>query len=152
MLNIKVIEKANHHTVYSTKKISKGENIIELEGIPQSFPSKYSLQIAEKKHLVPFSDSSEDERSFWRFLNHSCQPNSYFDLDKMTLIALREIHAGQEITYNYCTTEYDMASPFKCVCGSDVCYGEIKGFRYLPKAKQQELVGTLAPYLKKYCE
>ena len=152
MVNIKVIDKSNHRTVYSAKKISKGENIFPIEGIPQSFASKYSIQIDEKKHLVPFSDNLDDEKSFWRFLNHSCSPNSYFNLPQMNLIALREINSGEEITYNYCTTEYDMSSPFKCLCKSSACYGEIKGFRYLPKAKQQQLVGILAPYLKKYCE
>ena len=152
MSKIKVIVKSGYHSVCAIKKILRGENILELKGNIQSFPTKYSIQTGEKSHWIPFSENSNDKRSFWRFLNHSCSPNSYFNINKMTLLSLREINAGEEISYNYCTTEYDMSSPFKCLCKTNDCYYEIKGFRYLPKEKQKKLVNTLASHLKKHCE
>ena len=147
---IKIIEKNGYHSVIAATKISKRENIIALKGTVQFFPTKYSIQVDENKHLIPFLNGPEDENSLWKFLNHSCAPNSYFDLSQMTLISLNEINTEEDISFNYCTTEYDMSSPFKCLCKTNSCYGEIKGFRHLPKERQKELFGTLASHLKKY--
>ncbi len=30
--------------------------------------------------------------------------------------------------------------PFKCECGLDNCYGEIRGFKHLPKDVQEKIV------------
>ena len=152
MSKIKVVKQRNYLTVIAIKKIFKGEVILKLEGSISSVHDKYSLQVTKTKHLHPFSDDPLDESSYFRFLNHSCSPNSYFNFPVMTLVALRDIDGFEPVTFHYCTTEYDMSSPFKCLCKSNACYVEIKGFRYLQKERQEELLDTLADHLKKYCE
>ena len=55
--------------------------------------------------------------------NHSCDPNASFDKNGM-LVALRQIEAGEEITYDY--LEHPIpAAPwnFKCGCNSADCIG-----------------------------
>ena len=148
MLKIKIIEQKNYSKVCSTAKILKEETITRLEGTEQPFPSKYSIQTGEKKHIVPFSENPDDQKSIWRFLNHSCSPNSYFDLEKMSLIAFRDIAEEEEITYHYCSTEFDMALPFQCLCGSKNCLGEIKGYRYLSEEKKNAIMSVSASHLK----
>jgi hypothetical protein len=73
----------------------------------------------------------------WSFLNHACEPNAAFR--GLTLVATRAIRQGEEITFHYATTEYDMAEPFRCRCGSPLCLGEIRGFRHLPPAALERL-------------
>ncbi|HEX8559830.1 MAG TPA: SET domain-containing protein [Pyrinomonadaceae bacterium] len=55
--------------------------------------------------------------------NHSCDPNASFDGGGM-LVAVREIEAGEEITFDY-TAHPLPASPwnFKCCCGAEACVG-----------------------------
>ncbi|MEW6125620.1 MAG: SET domain-containing protein [Acidobacteriota bacterium] len=55
--------------------------------------------------------------------NHSCDANGKFDETGM-LVALRNIQAGEEITFNYLHHPIP-ASPwfFKCECGAATCVG-----------------------------
>lgn len=145
---VKVLKKNSYFTVVATKNISQGNPILKLQGAVSSLADKYSLQIGDNKHLFAFTDKPDDESSVFRFLNHSCSPNSYFDLASGTLLALRDIHADEEIVFHYCTTEYEMASPFTCLCGSKKCLGEIKGYKYLSAESKKELDLQIAAHLK----
>ncbi len=55
--------------------------------------------------------------------NHSCDPNAAFDGGGV-LVAVREIEAGEEITYDYVAHPLP-ASPwnFECHCGAEGCVG-----------------------------
>lgn len=145
---VKVVKKDDYFTVIATKNILKGDSILKLQGAISAVPDKYSLQIGKKEHLRAFSEDPEDEASSFRFLNHSCSPNSYFDIPNRILIALNEIAINEEIVFHYCTTEYEMISPFKCLCGSKNCLGEIKGYNYLSSENKKKLFSQLSPHLK----
>lgn len=146
---VKVEKKNNYFTVVASEKIQKGAAILKLQGAVSSLPDKYSLQIGEEKHLYAFTDNPEDESSAFRFLNHSCSPNSCFDLPRGELIALNDIDPGQEILFHYCTTEYEMSAPFNCLCSSADCLNEIKGFRFLSQTHRENLTFQIAAHLKK---
>jgi hypothetical protein len=64
-------------------------------------------------------------------LNHSCDPNVRLDTCRMLVVAEREIAPGEEITYFYPSTEWDMAEPFECRCGSRNCLGVVRGAKHL---------------------
>ncbi|MFI5164162.1 MAG: SET domain-containing protein-lysine N-methyltransferase [Bacteroidia bacterium] len=148
MNKVKVVKKDNYHRVVATKTILKGEVILILQGVLSAIPNKYSLQVGEKEHLISFSEKPQYESSTFRFLNHSCSPNSFFDIHNMALVALNDIGVNEEVVFHYCTTEYEMTSPFKCLCRSKNCLLEIRGFRYLSREKKKELASQLAPHLK----
>ncbi|HEU5069431.1 MAG TPA: SET domain-containing protein-lysine N-methyltransferase [Verrucomicrobiae bacterium] len=63
-----------------------------------------------------------------RFLNHSCVPNCESELDedagRVWIIALRDIKAGEELSFNY---GYDLADylDHPCRCGAPGCVGYI---------------------------
>ena len=149
MNKVKVAKKNDYFCVVATKKILKGDILLKLQGTISASPDKYSIQIGEKEHLFPFSENPADETSAFRFINHSCSPNSYFDIPNRSLIALKDIEVNEELVYHYCTTEFEMASPFKCLCGTTDCLIEIRGFRYLPDKMKKELFPLLARHLKK---
>lgn len=54
------------------------------------------------------------------FTNHSCDPNSGFDKDG-NLIAVRGISEGEEVVWDYSTTEHNPKFRMKCNCGSNKC-------------------------------
>lgn len=139
----------NYYSLYSNKDIKKGDVIMAIKDIIyQTIPTKYSVQIDTNKHIeVPKGiEAYKSETYFWKYLNHNCEPNCFFNVDSMVLIALRDIKKDEELNFDYNTTEYDMSSPFKCDCKSVNCYGTIKGYKYL-SVKQK---AALKPYIAKH--
>jgi hypothetical protein len=57
-------------------------------------------------------------------VNHSCDPNAAFGRN-FELIALRIIHAHDEITFDYSTTEADPNWSMDCACGTENCRGQL---------------------------
>jgi hypothetical protein len=103
--------------------------------------------LGENKHLnLPAGVNGEivDPDFFWAYLNHSCQPNGYIHIADLTFRALRKINRGEECTFNYLTTEYEMAAPFVCRCGAAECFGLIQGHKHL-SAEQREELSSLSP-------
>ena len=71
-----------------------------------------------------------DQRYIWdeqvlNFVNHSCEPSSSINVADLTLVALRNIKAGEEITCNYNFTEGDEGFHFICQCHSKRCKQQI---------------------------
>lgn len=83
-----------------------------------------SVQTSETTHIELNSDLL--------YANHSCHPNVHFNTDDGVVVALRNIAAGEAITFNYLTTEWEMAQAFDCECGTERCLGQIRGARFVP--------------------
>lgn len=62
-----------------------------------------------------------------QYINHSCDPNVFFDTGRMVILALRGIAPGEEIRFFYPSTEWTMDRAFACLCGSSECIGRIAG-------------------------
>ncbi len=60
------------------------------------------------------------------FANHSCDPNIWHT-DAFTVVARREIAAGDEITVDYATHSDAPGDLFVCSCGSELCRGVVTG-------------------------
>ncbi|MFO8015589.1 MAG: SET domain-containing methyltransferase [Candidatus Woesearchaeota archaeon] len=134
-------------SVFAKKEIEEGEKILEFERNFVKRQTRTSMQVDEGPH-----QESTDPDAAENFLNHSCEPNAYIDFDDyggLSLRALRQINKGEEITFNFLTTEWELAEPFDCRCGSPRCYGRIKGFRYLSREQKEKLRPLLSPYLKR---
>ena len=50
----------------------------------------------------------------------------------MKIFALKDLKAGDEITFFYPSTEYTMAQPFPCWCGAKECIRIVAGAYYVP--------------------
>jgi hypothetical protein len=54
-------------------------------------------------------------------------PNVKFDTEAMQVVALRDISADSELQFFYPSSEWEMAAPFQCWCGSPkVCFFILK--------------------------
>jgi hypothetical protein len=49
------------------------------------------------------------------------------------------------MTFAYFSTEWFMDQPFKCLCDSSKCLGEITGAQNIPKATLDTYVPSLCP-------
>jgi hypothetical protein len=127
--------------IFAKETILKDSVIFRLKGTISKTPTKYTIQLGHKQHLsFPAIRKPKDDIDYcWQYLNHCCEPNGYMNTSERTFHALRDIAAGEEITFNYLTTESEMAVPFQCICGSPDCFGLIQGRNFLTPAQANRL-------------
>jgi uncharacterized protein len=72
-----------------------------------------------------------------RYINHSCDPNCQTEQFGriIWIVAIRDIAAGEELTYNY-GCEMDDEPPEPCHCSAKDCCGYILGPHYWDRIKQ----------------
>jgi len=120
-----VIRTQNKYRSLSTKHAYKKGGIIC--PIPTATlydkPNQFTVQIGRDRHVEVKELSS---------MNHSCNPNTFLDTTRMLVFAAREIAAGEELTFFYPSTEWEMSSPFICLCGAANCIHVVAGARFLP--------------------
>ncbi len=82
-----------------------------------------------------------------RFVNHSCEPNAAV-VNDTTLVAIREIGAGEEIRFDYSTTVSD-GWTMPCRCGAPGCRGLVVAFQLLPEPlrRRYALLGRVQHFI-----
>ena len=85
--------------------------------------NRYTVQIDRDRHTEVGKLSA---------LNHSCDPNVILDTEHLLMIACRDIEKGEELSFFYPATEWEMAAPFICLCGAANCIHVVAGARFLP--------------------
>lgn len=112
-------------SLHASVRILPGNVISEIgsRDIVQS-PNYLSVQIDSDKHILL-------NPIFLQYINHSCDPNVFFDTDNMKIICLKDITVGEAISFFYPSTEWSMSQSFQCLCGSKKCLGTIQGARYV---------------------
>lgn len=121
------------HALHSRVAFRPGQIIVRFRVTAfVSHPTRHSIQIDSRRHGLV-------EPEALRFMNHSCEPNVVIATNDMSIRAIRPLETGDEITYFYPSTEWFMAEPFRCRCGSARCLSEITGAAQLPD-------GVLAGY------
>lgn len=87
-------------------------------------PTRQTIQVDRDTHI--------SELGHIAYLNHSCRPNVIVDTTRLACYAARDIAPGDELTYFYPSTEWDLAQPFVCLCGAPECIRLVVGAKYLP--------------------
>ena len=84
-------------------------------------------------------------------VNHSCNPNCmhvFNESGTFDFIARRDIDAGEQITHDTSAYEYEVAHfSQKCLCGSDNCRGEVKGWKDLTRQQRESIREYTIPFL-----
>lgn len=96
----------------------------------------YWLWIREGLWLSPFDVNP------WRYINHSCDPNVGIQ-GKVTVVAMKDIRGGEEVTIDYSITEDDPYWEMECRCGKRGCRKIIRSIRFLP----EEMYKKYEPYV-----
>lgn len=115
----------------TTAPIKAGEIISQLQPDEpkMTLVALYQLSTDEQDGLMHYCYQCDEdhivcEQGIERFMNHSCDPNTWW-LNDDTMIARRDITAGEEITYDYATTEISVPFSMTCLCGASNCRGVI---------------------------
>lgn len=84
----------------------------------------------------------------YKFLNHSCNPSVGIK-GKVTLVALRDLKEGDEVTIDYSTIEGDPRWKMLCACKERNCRGEIRSVHFLPRSQFESYLPYVSNYFKK---
>ena len=113
---------------YTTADIPKGTRIVEYTGpriTKVEGDNRYKGR--DETYLFGLGEGEVviDGNGIASFINHSCDPNCEPDDvgDRMYIFALRDIKAGEELTYEYNLYDGDDDDPAPCYCGAKNCRG-----------------------------
>ncbi len=106
-------------------------------------PTYLTVQVGHHRHILLMPQ-------FLQYINHSCDPNVFFDTTAMEVVCIKPVQAGEEFRFFYPSTEWEMNQPFVCNCGSSNCLQLINGAAHI----SDETLATyrLTDYIKKQVE
>lgn len=145
--------------LFTTYDIRKGEVICVLQGERIHY-SELKRRYAQGSERIcdPVQISEQiylDLDKPYVHINHACNPNTAL-IREATLLALRRIKRGEELTYDYSITEwtYERFGKFKewemnCNCGAENCRSVIKPFDSLSQKIKQHYykIGALQDFI-----
>ena len=102
--------------LFTNKRFVNGTKVLELDGNYFPYPTRTSIQIGDQ-HLEHYEGGH---------VNHHCDPNTKVIVPNFTspfLVATKNIELGEEITFDYESTEEELASPFICECHGKLIAG-----------------------------
>ena len=106
-------EEDGYKGVYARTPYPAGAMVYTLVlGKPTKSPTRTSIQIEEGLHM---------EGELGSCINHSCDPSC--SIEGFSIVALKDIEAGEEITFNYNENEDVVSSPFECNCCGKMILG-----------------------------
>jgi len=102
-----------------------------------------SIQVDTDLYLV--SDETPEPGDM---LNHSCEPSCGL-VGATLLVAMRDIAAGEEFTFDYATCDSSDYDEFECLCGEPTCRGLVTGLDWTKPELQARYAGWFSPYLQR---
>ena len=122
-LEIRLI-KQGMRGLFANRTFNKGEIILLLKGNYFNKPTRTSIQVGNNKHVENYEGG---------LINHHCNPSANIliipDVEPAIVVANKTIFKGEEITFDYETTEEVMVAPFKCECHGKL----IEGWNSFPR-------------------
>ena len=101
------------------------------------------IQVGDDFFIAPVTN--EERESSMLYTNHSCDPNLGIR-GQITFVAIRDIHAGEELTHDWAMTDDDGYS-IECKCGSPQCRGTLTGKDWQRPELQERYAGYFSAYL-----
>ena len=116
--------------VFANEKIAEGEKVMEFGGElisrQEAFSGNYrsrSIWIIDKDTFLALPNT-DIQPSLDEYLNHSCDANTWLN-DEVTLVTRRDIEAGEEITLDQGTWNFEDSAytdnKEPCFCGAKNC-------------------------------
>ncbi len=139
-------------SAFAIAAIEKGEpvavfagfvvNRAQLEALPEERKQR-SIQIEADLYLV-----SGELREPGDMINHSCDPNCGMRGD-IIVVAMRDIAAGEELTYDYAMSDASDYDEFPCRCGAATCRGTVRGSDFRDPRLQARYRGYFTTFIER---
>ena len=121
-----------------------GGEIVTGEMLREMWEEKHrlSIQVEEDLYLVTGNEGPAD------WVNHSCNPNAGL-VGQVVLVALRDIRVGEEICFDYATSDGSPYDEFECHCGAKNCRRHVSGDDWKLTELQVRYAGHFSPYIQR---
>ena len=117
-------------------------NLSQYHELPDEI-QRHTIQVEEDAYLASWT---EDEPA--DFINHSCEPDTGL-IGQLTLVAMRDIAPGEEVTFDYATCDGTAYDEFLCDCHADTCRGRVTGDDWKNPVLWDKYAGYFSPYLQR---
>jgi hypothetical protein len=123
--NVLLNNSSSQKSLHAAVSFVAGDVICKFSAdVTQSYATYLTVQTAADTHITLMPE-------FLQYINHSCAPNVFFNTAAMELVCLQPMQPGDEFTFFYPSTEWEMAQPFVCNCGNAGCLQLINGASHL---------------------
>lgn len=136
--------------VFALMSIQKGElisiwggDIVSKDRLDPSMPrfTQRVLQIDENLYILTAEEKEPND-----CFNHSCEPNLGFT-GQIGLVTLRDVDAGEELTFDYAMSDGEPYDEFDCHCGMPTCRHKVTGNDWKLPSLWEKYEGYFSPYL-----
>lgn len=129
-LEVRMAPEKGGNAIYARQMVKKNEILAVWGGWVATLKQVLALPSEEQGHTIQIEDGlylapTEMEEPA-DFINHSCNPNAGIR-GQVTLVAMRKILAGEEITFDYAMADSSSYDEFNCACGASTCRGQVSG-------------------------
>jgi len=144
--------------VFATAPITRGEKLMEFGGeritgahlVSGNYRECSVWTIVDDVYLA--LPENDPDPSLDENLNHSCDPNAWL-VDEVTLVARRDIPAGEEITLDQGTWNFDDSEYtwdyMDCACGAAICRKRLTEKDWMRPDVQERYRGHFHPLVQK---
>jgi hypothetical protein len=141
----------NGNGIFAKVPLKKGEILAVFGGVVYEWDTFVTLpelerslciQVEERLFLVPDKIGEGD------YVNHSCNPNAGLS-GQIALVAMRDIHPGEEVCFDYAMSDTMPYDEFNCGCGAPTCRGRVTGNDWKLPALQKRYAGFFAPHVQR---
>jgi hypothetical protein len=150
-LEVRTAPKKGGSAVYARRALQKDEvlavwggRIVTLEQVLALSREEqgHTIQVESGLYLAPIDMEEPAD-----FINHSCDPNAGL-CGQISLVAMRDIAANEEITFDYAMADSSSFDEFECACGAVTCRGQVSGNDW----KRPELWARYDGYFSTYLQ
>ena len=145
--------KIHGHGLFATADITKDEivavkggHIVDRQTLREKITPRLGpveIQIDDDLFITPVTD--EERELSMLYSNHSCDANLGIR-GEITLVAMRDIRAGEELTHDWATTD-DNDYSVECKCGAPNCRKTVTGKDWQRPELQRRYEGYFSAYL-----
>ncbi|MCI0710523.1 MAG: SET domain-containing protein [Chloroflexi bacterium] len=149
-LECRAAPKKGGRGIFARQPVSKGALLAmfggtvatsdQLAEVPDELKS-LTIQVEDDLFLVSTVPGDGD------YFNHSCEPNAGL-LGQIAVIAMRDIAADEEVTFDYATCDSESYDVFECMCETASCRRVITGDDWKNPALWVKYEGYFSPYLQ----
>jgi hypothetical protein len=137
---------------YADEPIKAGETVATFGGWVVDFETLQTMP-AERVGRSMQVDAdlfmlSAESREPGDCINHSCEPNCGIQ-GSVTVVALRDISVGEELTFDYAMSDAAAYDEFDCACEVEMCRGKVRGTDWQLPELQERYAGLFSSYVQK---
>lgn len=112
-----------------------------------TYPTMHTVQLCDDVHVAPTLGAE--------LINHACSgTNTRIVVDSENKVGrfftTQDVEEGEDLYFNYNTTEWDMSCPFVCSCPACQRDGprKVQGFKHLNLEERMEILNETSPLIR----